>query len=324
MIQSVLEGNKLPGFVEAGLCAIHPFWAELPHCNIFACLTPDLLHQLHKGVFKDHTVKWATACVDGKEDEVNQRLWAMPSHPDLCHFKKGILLVSQWTGNEYKQMEKVFVVVVAGAANPDIVKAVQAMLDLVYYAHYEAHTEDSLLCLQKAWTHFHSHKHVSVRLEVCNDFNIPKLHSMTHYVDSIGLFETADGYNTEGPERLHLDFSKHGYCASNCKQYVWQMTVWMDCQDAVRRFDQYIEWFKNGCKSQLSSGPELAVQGGRGRDDKEAENIEEDVKGVVQETAWENHKDCKQYTISKCPDFPNMSVKSITEDFVAPDFVQCL
>ncbi|KAI0681907.1 hypothetical protein BC835DRAFT_1409663 [Cytidiella melzeri] len=253
--QHALEGNKLPGFAEAGLRAIHPFRAELPHCDIFACLTPDLLHQLHKGVFKDHTVKWATACVDGKEDEVNQRLRAMPSHPDLCHFKKGISLVSQWTGNEYKQMEKVFVGVVAGAADPDVVKAVRAVLDFVYYAHYEAHTEDSLSCLQEAWTRFHSHKHVFMHLGVRNDFNISKLHSMTHYVDSIRLFGTADGYNTEGPEHLHIDFAKHGYRASNCKQYAQQMTVWMDCQDAVQRFDQYIEWFKNGRKSQLSSGP---------------------------------------------------------------------
>ncbi|KAI0691897.1 hypothetical protein BC835DRAFT_1307362 [Cytidiella melzeri] len=223
--------------------------------------------------------------------------------PRSLPLQEGHLLVSQWTGNEYKQMEKVFVGVVAGAADPDVVKAVRAVLDFVYYAHYEAHTEDSLSCLQEAWTRFHSHKHVFVRLGVRNDFIIPKLHSITHYVDSIRLFGTADGYNTEGPERF-ISTSPS--------------------MDAVWRFDQYIEWFKNGCKSQLSSGPELAVQGGGGGEEEEAENIEEDVEGEVQETAWENCKDCERYTISKCPAFPNTSVKSITKEFVAPDFVQCL
>ncbi|KAI0685446.1 hypothetical protein BC835DRAFT_1290181, partial [Cytidiella melzeri] len=180
--------------------------------------------------------------MDSKEDEVDRRLQTMPLHPNICHFKKGISLVSQWTGNKYKQMEKVFLGVVARAADPDIMKAVRAVLDFVYYTHYKAHTEDSLSCLQDAWIHFHSHKHVFVRLGVRDNCNIPKLHSMSHYIDSIQLFESADGYNTEGPERLHMDFAKLGYRASNRKQDIQQMTTWMECQDAVRRFDQYLQW----------------------------------------------------------------------------------
>ncbi|KIK27787.1 hypothetical protein PISMIDRAFT_82098, partial [Pisolithus microcarpus 441] len=42
-------------FDAQGLCAVYrPFWKDLPFTNIFACITPNLLHQLHKGIFHDH------------------------------------------------------------------------------------------------------------------------------------------------------------------------------------------------------------------------------------------------------------------------------
>ncbi|KAJ3551426.1 hypothetical protein NM688_g4711 [Phlebia brevispora] len=123
---------------------MRPFWTDLSHCDIFFCIMPNILHQLHKGVFKDYTVKWATASVNEKGTEVDRRFWAMTAHPDLRYFCKGISLISQWTGTEYKNMEKVFLGVVAGAAEKDVILAVCAVLDFIYYAHFETHTEESL------------------------------------------------------------------------------------------------------------------------------------------------------------------------------------
>ncbi|KAG6905232.1 hypothetical protein DXG01_004078 [Tephrocybe rancida] len=64
-------GDDPPKFAKQCLWPINPFWRDLPHCNIFQSITPNLLHQLHKGVFKDHTVSWASKAVPGGTDEVD-------------------------------------------------------------------------------------------------------------------------------------------------------------------------------------------------------------------------------------------------------------
>jgi hypothetical protein len=40
------------------LSAPQPFTHEFPRANIHELLAPNLLHQLIKGVFKDHLVAW--------------------------------------------------------------------------------------------------------------------------------------------------------------------------------------------------------------------------------------------------------------------------
>ena len=39
--------NFLQACQDAGVNAIiHPFWKDLPYCNIYLCITPNILHQL--------------------------------------------------------------------------------------------------------------------------------------------------------------------------------------------------------------------------------------------------------------------------------------
>ncbi|THG94839.1 hypothetical protein EW026_g6707 [Hermanssonia centrifuga] len=69
---------------------------------------------------------------------------------------------------------------------------------------------------------------------------------MLHYVDLIEQLGTADGFNTEWSERLHIDYAKDAYRASNKKDYIAQMTKWLSRQETVDRFAIYLEWRRNG------------------------------------------------------------------------------
>jgi hypothetical protein len=182
---------------------------------------PDILHQLHKGVFKDHFIKWCTSLIG--EHAIDNQFHPMSSHPHLRHFKKGISSISQWTGKEHKEMQKVFLGVLTGSTPPRIIAAAHGLLDFIYYTQYQSHTVETLCRMQEALDLFHANKDIFIDKDIHEHFNSSKLHSLIHYIDSIILLGSLDSFNSEHLERLHIDYVKKGYCASNKWDYTIQM-----------------------------------------------------------------------------------------------------
>lgn len=231
---------------EAGIKpVVNPFWKDLPDTDVFRAITPDILHQLYQGVIK-HLVSWLKSAYG--PDELDARCRRLPPNHQIRLFLKGITTLQRVTGKEHGDMCRFLLALVIGLPLPGgnspvrLVRALRALLDFLYLARYPAHTTETLSLLEDALRRFHANKDIFVQLGVRQHFKLPKLHALDHYVQSIKLFGTTDNYDTQYTERLHIDFAKDAYRATNRKDEFPQMTVWLERREKVSRHEAFINW----------------------------------------------------------------------------------
>jgi hypothetical protein len=225
----------------------HPFWEALPLTNIFVSITPDILHQLLQGVMKK-LVEWVTSPEAFGPSQIDARCRSLPPNHHIMTFVKGISPLSRITGLEHKHMCRILLGLImdlplpSGVASSRIIRAVCALLDFLHLAQFPSHTTDTLRRLDDSLARFHQNKDVFLDLGVRQHFNFPKLHSLLHYSPSITLFGTTDNYNTEQTERLHIDFTKDGFRATNRKDEYPQMTAWVERCEKVDQHTSFVAW----------------------------------------------------------------------------------
>jgi hypothetical protein len=256
-ILKLLSEREKTGFspraAALGLNPLHlPFWDDLPHCNIFSSITPDELHQFY-GTIKDHLMKWFTI-LGGDLIKLDSIFRSMPNMPGLRHFDHGISHVSQWTGSEVKEMERVLLGAVLSLNMPPgksvkSFKALSAFLSFIFLSRQSNISDIGVETLKNALTTFHLNKDVFLGPPgsgLCSHFkNIPKFHATQHYPYFITEFGTCDGYTTSFTERLHIDFAKLGYRASNKVDPVPQMAKYMQRQHSFHFHSEYLIWRYN-------------------------------------------------------------------------------
>ncbi|KAJ3833014.1 hypothetical protein F5878DRAFT_666038 [Lentinula raphanica] len=217
-----------------------PFWDDLPFTDIHFSITPDVLHQLYQGVLK-HLISWCQDILGSSE--LDRRIPSLPPSFGVRHFKNGISALSQISGTERKNMGKILLGCLVGSDMPrDALTAVRSILDFLYLAQYSTHDDDTLSYMADALNLWHAKKSSFVDLAVHDDLNIPKFHTLQHYVEMIRFFGCTDNYNTEMFERLHIDYAKKGWRASNKREEFPQMTKWLVRQENIQSFNKELSW----------------------------------------------------------------------------------
>jgi hypothetical protein len=225
----------------------HPFWQGLPFTNIFISITPDVLHQLLQGVMR-HLLSWLTSSAIFGSAEIDARCKALPPNHYITLFPNGITSLSRVSGKEHKAMCRFLLGLITDIPLPGgqvplcVVRATRALLDFAFLAQFPSHTTSTLCHLEESLTQFHSNKDVFLEVGVRRHFDLPKIHSLLHYGQSIVLFGTTDNYNTEQMERLHIDLTKGVYRATNGKDVYFQMTTWVNRREKTQNHSAYIKW----------------------------------------------------------------------------------
>ncbi|KAJ7669939.1 hypothetical protein DFH06DRAFT_1372426 [Mycena polygramma] len=213
---------------------IIPFTRDFPRADIHEMLSPDLLHQIIKGSFKDHLVTWvgeylylahSKAEADGIMDEIDRRIAAVPAFPCLRRFKQGRRF-KQWTGDDSKALMKVYLPAIKGLVPPAIVEALSAFLDFCYLVRRADFDEDTLDAIDASVKLYHERREIFRELEVRpGGFSLPRQHAMKHYRPNIEDFGAPGGVCSSMTESRHITAVKKPWRRSSRYDALSQMLL---------------------------------------------------------------------------------------------------
>ncbi|KAJ3764539.1 hypothetical protein FB446DRAFT_600711, partial [Lentinula raphanica] len=192
--------------------------------------------QLFQGVLK-HLVSWVQKIVG--EEELDERIRRLPPAPGVRYFSKGIANLAQVSGTERKHILRVLLPCLNGKMDPQGITACRSILHFIQLAQYPSHDNETLQYMKNELLSWHLNKDYFIAKGARSNFDIPKFHSLLHYVDSIKWVGATDNSNTEAFERLHIDFAKEGWRSSNKRDHFPQMTSFISRQEKVSSFDFY-------------------------------------------------------------------------------------
>ncbi|KAH7917163.1 hypothetical protein BV22DRAFT_1026888 [Leucogyrophana mollusca] len=213
---------------------IVPFTNDFPRADIHAILTPDLLHQVIKGTFKDHLVQWTgeylqaihgAAHADEIMDDIDRRIAATPSFPGLRQFPHGRRF-KQWTGDDSKALMKVYLPAVAEYVPEQLVRCLRSFLDFCYLVRRSELGEDTLHQAENALRSFHEEREIFKTSGIRpTGFSLPRQHSLVHYLRLIQEYGAPNGLCSSITESRHITAVKRPWRRSNRFEALGQMLL---------------------------------------------------------------------------------------------------
>ncbi|KAG1759538.1 hypothetical protein EDD22DRAFT_981007 [Suillus occidentalis] len=220
---------------EYGIIAqLMPFTNDYPQANIHELITPDLLHQIIKGAFKDHllalvekylqvVVTYSQAQDDIILDDIDRRIAA-----DVGNFKK-------WTGDSKALMK--YLLVLEGYVPTDIIRTFHAPLGFCYLVRRNIITETTLKEIDDTVARFHQYREIfkDSQADVVSTFSLPHQHSIKHYNTLIHLFGAPNGLCSSITESKHIKATavKELWRGSSRYKALGQMLVTNQCLDKL-------------------------------------------------------------------------------------------
>ncbi|KAF8834044.1 hypothetical protein BDN67DRAFT_915727 [Paxillus ammoniavirescens] len=211
-----------------------PFTNDFPRADIHEMLSPDLLHQIIKGAFKDHLVSWTCSYIllihgeaRGNEilDDIDRRIAATPHFPGLRRFPQGQRF-KQWTGDDSKALMKVFIPAIAEYVPVQITQCLSALLNFCYIVRRSELGERDIAEAEAALRKFHTNREAFRDSGIRpTGFSLPRQHSLTHYLYMIQEFGAPNGLCSSITESRHITAVKRPWRRSNRYEALGQMLL---------------------------------------------------------------------------------------------------